>query len=266
MRIAHVNSVALHYRLSGPVSAPAVVFSNSLGTDFRIWDAVEAALCDRYRILCYDTRGHGLSDGPDSGWGMRDNVLDLAALMDHLGLRAAAVCGLSVGGLIAQGLAAERPDLVKLLILSDTAAKIGSPDSWAKRIAQVRKDGVASIADDILKLWFTPLFIAEAPEFPRYRNMLIRTPVHGYTTTCQAIADTDLIESTSALSLPAMAVVGDRDGSTPPDLVRETAQLIDGCRFEIIRGAGHIPGVEQPGALVSLMMDFMTAHGHGKAR
>lgn len=263
MKIAKVNSVALHYRLSGPESAPALVFSNSLGTDYRIWDAVEANLSDRYRILCYDTRGHGLSDGPETPWGMQDNVHDLAALMDHLGLKSAAVCGLSVGGLIAQGLAAERPDLVRLLILSNTAAKIGSPDNWAKRIETVRTEGIASIAGDILKLWFTPGFIANAPEFALYRNMLVRTPVHGYATTCQAIADTDLIESTSRLRLPALALVGDRDGSTPPDLVRETAHLIDGCRFEVIRGAGHIPCVEKPEAVVSLLSDFMKGHGHG---
>lgn len=263
MEIAFVNSLALHYRLSGPEGAPALVFSNSLGTDFRIWDAVEASLRDRYRILCYDKRGHGLSDGPAAGWGMQENVHDLAALMDRLGLDSAAVCGLSVGGLIAQGLAAERPDLVRLLILSDTAAKIGSPDNWAKRIAAVRQGGLAAIADDVLKLWFTPDYIAGNTAFPLYRNMLVRTPVDGYATTCQAIADTDLIESTSALRLPALAMVGDRDGSTPPDLVRETAQLIDGCRFEVIRGAGHLPCVEQPDAVVSLLADFMTGHGHG---
>ena len=263
MNIAQVNSVALHYRLSGPEQAPALVFSNSLGTDFRIWDAVEAALCDRYRILCYDKRGHGLSDGPESGWGMRDNVHDLAALMDHLGLKSAAVCGLSVGGLIAQGLAAERPDLVNLLILSDTAAKIGSPDMWAKRIAQVRQGGIGSIAEDILQRWFAPDYIASAPDFPMYRNMLIRTPVNGYATTCECIADTDLFESTSALHLPALAIVGDKDGATPPDLVRETAELIDGCRFEVIRGAGHLPCVEKPEVVVSLLTEFMTENGHG---
>lgn len=263
LEVAQVNSVALHYRLSGPEKAPALVFSNSLGTDFRIWDEVEAALSDRYRILCYDKRGHGLSDGPEGGWGMQDSVHDLAALMDNLGLKSAAVCGLSVGGLIAQGLAAERPDLVKLLILSDTAAKIGSPDMWSKRIAAVRQDGIGAIAEDILQRWFAPDYIASSPDFPMYRNMLVRTPVHGYVTTCQAIADTDLIESTSALQLPALAIVGDKDGATPPDLVRETAQLIDGCRFELIRGAGHLPCVERPEAVVSLLSEFMTGNGHG---
>ena len=263
MKIAQVNSVALHYRLSGPEQAPALVFSNSLGTDYRIWDAVEAALRNRYRILCYDKRGHGLSDSPDGGWGMQQNVDDLAALMDHLGLKSAAVCGLSVGGLIAQGLAAERPDLVKLLILSDTAAKIGSPDMWAKRIARARQEGIGAIAGDILERWFSPDYITSATDFPMYRNMLVRTPVHGYATTCQCIADTDLFESTSALHLPSLAMVGDKDGATPPDLVRETAQLIDGCRFEVIRGAGHLPCVEKPEAVVALLSEFMTENGHG---
>lgn len=263
MNVAQVNSVALHYRLSGPETAPVLVFSNSLGTDFRIWDAVEATLRDRYRILCYDKRGHGLSDAPAGGWGMQDNVHDLAALMDHLGVKSAAVCGLSVGGLIAQGLAAERPDLVKLLILSDTAAKIGSPDMWEKRIALVQSGGLEAIADDILQRWFAPGFIASAPGFSLYRNMLLRTPVRGYATTCKAIADTDLFESTSALHLPALAIVGDKDGATPPDLVRETAQLIEGCRFEVIRGAGHLPCVEKPEIVAALLAGFMAQNGHG---
>lgn len=249
--------------MSGPETAPALVFSNSLGTDFRIWDRVEALLRDRYRILRYDKRGHGLSDAPASAWGMQDNVHDLAALMDHLGLKSAAVCGLSVGGLIAQGLAAERPDLVRLLILSDTAAKIGSPDMWQKRIELVRKSGLAAISDDILRRWFSPGYIASAAEFPLYRNMLVRTPVHGYATTCQAIADTDLYESTAALRLPTLAMVGDKDGATPPDLVRETADLIEGCRFDVIRGAGHLPCVEAPETVAALLSEFMAQHGHG---
>ena len=135
--IAHVNGVSLHYHLQGAEDAPLVVFSNSLGTDFRIWDDVIAKL-DGYRTLAYDTRGHGLSDCPSEPWSMKDNVDDLAGLMDHLGLGSAAVCGLSVGGLITQGLAAERPDLVRLMILCDTAAKIGNIDMWQKRIVAIK--------------------------------------------------------------------------------------------------------------------------------
>lgn len=260
--IARVNGINLHYKLRGPHDAPVVVFSNSLGTDFRIWDDVVDRLSG-YRTLVYDTRGHGLSDCPDDQWGMGDNVADLAALMDHLDLSAAAVCGLSVGGLIAQGLAAERADLVRLLILSNTAAKIGNVDTWQPRIDAVRAGGIASVSGDILDRWFAPSFIKTNANLPAYRAMLERTPLDGYWKTCHAISETDLMESTARLTLPAMAIVGTQDGATPPDLVRETAGLIAGCRFELIKNAGHIPCVEHPDTVADLLLGFMKENGHG---
>ena len=171
------------------------------------------------------------------------------------------VCGLSVGGIIAQGLAAERPDLVRAVILCDTAAKIGDPDLWDDRIRAVREKGIAAMADAVMERWFTPAFRRERADFPLYRNMLTRTTPGGYAGTCAAIRDTDLRESTGRLSLPCLAVCGDQDGATPPDLVRETAALIPGSRFELIRGAGHIPCVEQPEALGALIAGFLDELG-----
>ncbi|MEM6619638.1 MAG: 3-oxoadipate enol-lactonase [Pseudomonadota bacterium] len=260
MPVAHVNDAALHYRIDGPKNGAPVVFANSLGTDFRTWDQVVAALPE-YRVLRYDKRGHGLSNDPDTGWDMGHLVGDAAALMDALGFASAAFVGLSVGGLIAQGLAAERPDLVKLLVLCDTAARIGNDDMWNARIEAVTTGGISSIAPGILERWFAPDFFNSA-DFPMWRTMLVRTSNQGYARVSAAIRDTDLMESTSALRLPTLAVVGDCDGATPPDLVRETAALIPGARFEIIRGAGHLPCVEKPNAFAALLRDFLTGHGH----
>lgn len=261
-RIVKVNDAALHCQLEGPSDAPALVFSNSLGTDFRIWDAVVADLAQDYRILRYDKRGHGLSDDPDTGWSMGELVGDVAGLMDHFDLKGAAVVGLSVGGLIAQGLAAERPDLVRLMVLADTAARIGNEDLWNDRIAQVKSAGIGSMADAILERWFAPDFHADS-NFAMWRNMLVRTSDQGYARVSAAIRDTDLVTSTSGLTLPTLALVGDRDGATPPDLVRETAELIVGSQFEIIRGAGHLPCVEKPQVFTRLLRDFLKSHPHG---
>lgn len=262
MRAITVEGVTLHVRDEGPADGPALVFSNSLGTDFRVWDPLLGHLPAGLRLIRYDKRGHGLSDCPPQPWGMGDHVADLAGVMDALGVKGAAVCGLSVGGMIAQGLAAERPDLVRSLILCDTGAKIGSPEMWDTRIDAIRKGGIAALADAILERWFTKAFRAGAPDFPLWRNMLVRTTVEGYTGTCAAIRDTDLIESTSRLRLPCLAVCGSEDGATPPDLVRETAALIPGSRFELIRGAGHIPSVEQPAVLGRLISGFLKETGH----
>jgi 3-oxoadipate enol-lactonase len=261
MRAISVNGTVLHAIESGPAGGPALVFSNSLGTDLRIWDGVLPYLPPGLRIVRYDKRGHGLSDCPRKPWGMGDHVADLAGVMDALGIKDATLCGLSVGGMIAQGLAAERPDLVGALILCDTGAKIGSPEMWDGRIAALEAGGIAGLADVILERWFTKAFRATDPAFPLWRNMLTRTALAGYIGTCAAIRDTDLIESTSLLRLPCLAVCGAEDGATPPDLVRETAGLIPGSRFELIRNAGHLPCIEQPAVLGRLISGFLKEIG-----
>jgi 3-oxoadipate enol-lactonase len=164
--------------------------------------------------------------------------------------------------MIAQGLAAERPDLVGALILCDTGAKIGNPEMWDTRIAAVEEGGIEALADTILERWFTRRFRAEDPTFSLWRDMLTRTTLAGYTGTCAAIRDTDLVESTSLLRLPCLAVCGAEDGATPPDLVRETANLIPGSRFELIRRAGHLPCIEQPEALGRLIAAFLKETGY----
>ena len=257
MRAISVNGAALHVVESGPGDGPVLVFSNSLGTDLRIWDALLPDLPAGLRIVRYDKRGHGLSDYPAQPWGMGDHVADLAGILDALKVTGATVCGLSVGGMIALGLAAERPDLVRALILCDTGAKIGAPEMWDARIAAVEEGGIAALADVILERWFARAFRERDPAFPLWRNMLTRTTLAGYTGTCAAIRDTDLIESTSRLRLPCLAVCGADDGATPPDLVRETAELIPGSRFELIRDAGHLPCIEQPAVLGHLISAFL---------
>lgn len=257
MSFVHANGVVLHFQDSGG-DRPVLVFSNSLGTDFRIWDKVAERLAGTYRIIRYDKRGHGLSDATPAPYSMRDHVGDLAALLDTLGVHAAAIVGLSVGGVIAQGLAATRPDLVSALVLSNTAHRIGTEASWNARIDAVTRNGLGSIADAVLKLWFTEAFRAPGnAALDGYRNMLARTPVEGYVGTCAALRDSDLTESTRALAVSTLCIAGDQDGSTPPDLVRSLADLIKGAKFEIIANAGHIPCVEQSQAVADLIAEFL---------
>jgi len=262
MRMTTLNGIRVHHHEHGDPDGSPLVFANALGTDLRVWDALLPRLPPGHRVIRYDMRGHGLTDAPEGDYWMGDLVADATALLDHLKIRGATLIGLSIGGVVAQGLAAERPDLVRALVLSNTAAKIGTPDIWAGRVAAVRAGGVEALADGTMTRWFSPRFHAgRADELAGWRNMLTRTPVAGYVGCCAALAETDLRDSTARLSLPTLAVAGSEDGSTPPDLVRETASSIAGARFEIIRGAGHIPCVEAPEALGALLAGFLAETG-----
>lgn len=256
MRAIEANGVLTHWREDGPADGPALVFSNSLGTDLRVWDRLLPLLPSGWRFVRYDTRGHGLSARPDGPWRIEDAADDLAALLDALAAERAVVCGLSVGGQIAQSLAARRPDRVRALILMDTAARIGTRELWDDRIAQVRAGGIAAISDGVLARWFSPAF-RERAEFGLWRAMLERTDAEGYVRLAEAIRDADLTESTRALRLPCLALVGEHDGSTPPDLVAATAALVPGARCETLAGAGHLPGVEAPEATARRIADFL---------
>ena len=159
--------------------------------------------------------------------------------------------------MIAQALAGARPDLVRGLVLMDTAHKIGTPEMWGERIDAIRAGGIASIADAILTRWFSPDFHAQrAAELAGWRNMLTRTPVEGYLGCCAAIRDADLTATARALAVPTLCMVGDLDGSTPPALVAELAGLVPGARLVTIAGAGHLPCVEQPEAVAQAMLAF----------
>ena len=259
MRAIEANGVLTHVRDEGPRDGPALVLSNSLGTDLRVWDALLPHLPSGLRVVRYDTRGHGLSAAPPGPWRIEDAADDLAALMDALGVSGAAVCGLSVGGMIAQSLTARRPDLVRGLVLMDTAARIGTRDLWDDRVCTVEAHGVEPLADAILERWFTARFRAEAPELGLWRAMLTRTPPAGYARLAGAIRDADLTEATRGLRLPTLAIAGEEDGSTPPDLVAATAALIPGARLERVSGAAHLPCVERPEAVAALLGEFLGA-------
>lgn len=258
MKAVSNNGIVIRYREDGRRDAPALVFSNSLGTDLQVWDRVFPAFAGDFRVLRYDNRGHGLSDAPDAPYSLDDHVGDLLAVLDDAGVDSAVVVGLSVGGLIAQGLAARRPERVRALVLSNTAHRIGTVESWTQRIDAITAGGIGSVAEPVLERWFSADFRRErAAELAVWRNMLLRTPVQGYLGTCAALRDADLTAEAGRVRVPTLCIAGTEDGSTPPDLVRSTAGLIPGARFHLIEGAGHIPGVEKPDAVIAAIRTFL---------
>jgi 3-oxoadipate enol-lactonase len=256
MRFVQANGLVIHYLDQGRRDAPPIVFINSLGTDFRIWSEVDEILAPDFRIVTYDKRGHGLSEsGPDKNE-MADYARDLVALLDIVGVGRATIVGLSIGGLIAQEFYRQRPERVAALVLSDTAAKIGTDEFWDQRIAQVERGGIGSIADSVLARWFSAEFrTRRKAELTGIRAMLTRTPRQGYLAACGALKRADLRPYAGLIEAPTLCLVGDEDGSTPIALVKETAALIKGSRFEIVQGAGHLPNVEKPKIVAELVAD-----------
>lgn len=263
MQFSKVNGVNIHYQVIGaPEGSPLLVFSNSLGTDFRIWRDVIVRFVGECAILTYDKRGHGLSDLGQIPYSIDDHIDDLEALLDELGQTQAIVIGLSVGGLIAQGLYKKRPDLVRAMVLCDTAHKIGDDALWNDRIAAVSDGGIESLADGIMQRWFSKEFpLEQAAAYDGYRAMLSRQLDAGYSATCAAIRDADFTEDAPQISVPTMCVVGDQDGATPPSLVAGLAKLIPDSKFEVIKNAGHLPCIEQPGMLADMIKAFFDGAG-----
>jgi len=257
-----LGQVTLNVEESGDPGGAPVMFAGALGTDLAIWDGVVAALPGRFRAIRYDLRGHGGSDCPSGPYGMGALVHDAEALLEALMLRDAVFVGLSVGGLVAQGLAVKRIDLVRGLVLSGTAPKIGTKAGWQARAAEVRAEGMTAVSDAVMARWFSQK-VRAGGKLDWVRDMLDRQDPEGYAATCEAIAGTDFLTPTSGLHLPALVTVGTEDRSTPPDLVRELADLIPGSRFELLRGAGHLPCVDSPALFADTLTGFLTAIGHG---
>lgn len=193
MHFIRANGVVVCFRDEGRRDASALVFINALGSDLRIWDDVAGILSPSFRIVRYDKRGHGLSELGSGRCDMADYARDLGALLDVLGVGKATVVGLSIGGLIAQELYRQRPELFSALVLSGTAAKIGSDESWDARMAEIERGGIEAIADGTLERWFTADYRSNrADELAGMRAMLTRTPKQGYLAACGALKRADL--------------------------------------------------------------------------
>ena len=232
MQFARLNDVTLHYQVIGsPADKPAVVFVNSLGTDFRIWRDVVVRLADDCSMLMYDKRGHGLSDVGDAPYSMALHAADLQALLEHTGFSGAVAVGSSVGGLIAQQLSLSRPKSLAGIVLLGIAHKVGTAQSWAERIAAVSSGGIAAVADKIVSGWFTAEFRKDKAATAGYRNMLTRTPQDGYLGTVAAIRDTDFTTTARRIAVPVVCAVGDSDPTTPVALAQEYVGLAPGARL-----------------------------------
>ncbi|TMG94951.1 MAG: 3-oxoadipate enol-lactonase [Betaproteobacteria bacterium] len=246
-----------HYRIDGPAAAPVVMLSNSLGTNLAMWDSQLASLKTRYRLLRYDSRGHGESAVTSGPYTIEQLAGDALALLDALEIERANFCGLSMGGMIGQWLGAHAPRRLGKLVLANTTAKIGSPETYNARIDAVRNGGMVAITDAVLARWFTPAFLTASPiAVARVRAMLDATPPDGYVACCEAIRDMDQRETVGGIGVPTLVIAGTHDVPTPPTDARFLADRIKGARY-VELPAAHLSNIEAAPAFTSALIDFI---------
>jgi 3-oxoadipate enol-lactonase len=257
MPFADIDGVRVHYRFDGAEGAPVVMLSNSLGTELAMWDPQVPSLAARYRVLRYDSRGHGLTAVPPGPYTIEQLGRDALGLLDALGIDRARFCGLSMGGMVGQWLGANAPDRLVKLVLCNTAARIGTAETWNARIASVRGGGMAAIVDGVLARWFTPAFAAASPEaVAATRAMLLRTPPEGYVASCAAVRDMDQRAAVAGIAVPTLVIAGAHDISTPPEEGRWLAGRIRGARC-VELPAGHLSNVEAAAAFTRAVGEFL---------
>jgi 3-oxoadipate enol-lactonase len=247
-------AVEVHHEAAGPAGAPVLVMSHSLGASLAMWQPQVDALADRFRVVCYDHRGHGRSPVPPGPYEIADLGADLIALLDRLGVARAHVCGLSIGGMVGLWAAARHPDRIDRLVVLCTSALLGPPDGWRDRAALVLARGTEAVADGHLARWLTPGFVAEHPElWAELRAMLVATDPEGYAASCGAIERMDLRADLAAIRAPVLAVAGADDPATPPEHLVRIAESIPGGRVEVVAGAAHLASLEKADEVTALI-------------
>lgn len=258
-----VNGTVLHYTLEGPENGDMVMLSNSLASNLSMWDAQIPVLTEAgYRILRYDSRGHGASATPEGPYSIPMLMDDALGLLDAMGIEKAHFCGLSKGGMVGQMLGTKHGDRFHSLTICDTSSHMPPPDLWDERIEMVRQGGMESVVDGTIDRWFTKEGQERIPdEVAKVRKMIMGTPVAGFNACCAAIREMDQRESIRGISLPVLVIVGEQDLSTPVEMSRRIQESIPNANLEIIPQAAHFSNVEQPGQFNQALTGFLRMHG-----
>lgn len=251
------NDAEINYQTFGDSTQSALIFSNSLGTQYSMWQSQIDALKNDFFIVCYDTRGHGNSSAPKGAYTIEQLGNDVINLLDHLDIQTAIFCGISLGGLTGQWLAIHHPQRFKKMIISNTAAKIGQEQAWNERAQLVREQGLAAVAASAASRWFTESFIQSHSKLvSKLSNELATSNPEGYASCCDALAKADLSAQIQSISIPVLVITGTQD---PITTTKDAQFIVNNIRnsalFEI--EASHISNIEQPEAFNHAVYSFV---------
>jgi 3-oxoadipate enol-lactonase len=257
MPIQTIKGEPFNILVEGPETAPVLMFSNSLASNLTMWDAQAATLKDRFRIIRYDSRGHGHSVANAEPYSIAQLGADALAIMDGLGLARVHWCGLSKGGMVGQWLLTHHADRIAKAVLANTAAQMPPAELWNGRIRHVSQNGMAAIVDATIDRWFTKRFQDAAPaEIARVKAMIAATPAAGYCGCCAAIRDMDQRETIRAVANPVLLISGAHDPATTPAMMALMKERIPGAAL-LTLDASHISNIEQPAAFTKALAEFL---------
>lgn len=261
MPTIQANEIDINYKLEGPQDAPAVTLSNSLLTNYTMWDAQMQVLTEKYRVLRYDSRGHGGSQVTPGPYSFELLTEDAHALHQALGIEKTHFVGLSMGGMTGQLLAARYPELLYSVTLCDTTSRMPHPEIWDDRIVAAQSGGVEAVVEGTLERWFTPAMKERDPgEIDRITTMIRATAVEGFCASCQAIKALDQTGILAGIATPTLIIVGADDPATTPEMSRIIHAEIEGSELAILPDAAHLANIEQPDAFNDVLMGFLAQH------
>ncbi|KRF36794.1 3-oxoadipate enol-lactonase [Nocardioides sp. Soil805] len=253
-----MSAVAVHHVVTGPEDAPVVVLSNSLGSTMSMWDAQADDLARHFRVVRYDTRGHGDSPVPPGPYDIDDLADDVVGLLDTLGVERAHVVGLSLGGMTGMRLAARNPERVDRLVVLCTGAHLTPSSGWHDRAATVREQGSASVAEAVVARWFTAPYLEAHPDVRAASEALVAdTPAEGYASCCEVIAAMDLRADLAKITAPTLAIAGADDPATPPPHLEAIAEGVHDGRLLVVPDSAHLANAEQPGTITPAIIEHL---------
>ncbi len=261
---ATANGIGVNYTIDGPADAPVVTLSHSLAADLAMWEPQMKALTATYRVLRYDTRGHGGTDAPAGAYTLEQLSEDARALLQGLGVTKTHWIGLSMGGMIGQTLALSSPGLFLSLSLCDTSSRVPAEARpiWQERIKTAETQGMDPLVEPTIGRWFTAPFREQRNDVvDPVRTRIRTTSPRGYAGCCAAIAQLDLTDKISAIKLPTLIVVGEEDQGTPVAASQAIHGKIAGSQLEIIKSAAHLSNLEQPEAFTRIITSFLARLG-----